>query len=55
MAAKVEKEAIERASELEQKQLEADADEIERDASAAASQPDQVSDLLATATIAPYL
>jgi uncharacterized membrane protein len=41
MSAKV-KQAMERASKLEQKQLEADADEIERDASAAASQPDQV-------------
>ena len=40
MGAKVEQ-AMERASKLEQKQLEADADEIERDASAAASQPDQ--------------
>jgi hypothetical protein len=37
MGAKVER-AMERASKLEQKQLEADADEIERDASAAASQ-----------------
>jgi uncharacterized membrane protein len=40
MGAKVEQ-AMERASKLEQKQLEADADEIERDASAAASQPGQ--------------
>ena len=40
MGAKVEK-AMERASKLEQKQLEADAAEIERDA-AAASDPDQV-------------
>ncbi len=40
MGAKVER-AMERASKLEQKQLEADADEIERDASAA-SDPDQV-------------
>src|SRR5215217_4450925 len=40
MGAKVER-AMERASKLEQKQLEADADEIERDASAAASQPGQ--------------
>ena len=38
MGAKVER-AMERATKLEQKQLEADADEIERDASAAASQP----------------
>jgi uncharacterized membrane protein len=41
MGAKVER-AMERAAKLEQKQLEADAAEIERDASAAASQPDQV-------------
>src|SRR6188472_159507 len=40
MGVKVER-AMERASKLEQKQLEADADEIERDASAAASQPGQ--------------
>jgi len=33
---------MERASKLEQKQIEADAAEIERDASAAASQPAQV-------------
>src|SRR5918993_1675500 len=39
MGAKVEQ-AMERASKLEQKQLEADADEIERDASAAASDTD---------------
>src|SRR5215208_935717 len=38
MSAKVER-AMERASKLEQKQLEADADEIERDASAAGGQP----------------
>jgi hypothetical protein len=41
MGAKVER-AMERASKLEQKQLEADAAEIERDASAASSQPEQV-------------
>ena len=41
MGAKVEQ-AMERASKLEQKQIEADAAEIERDASAAASQPAQV-------------
>jgi uncharacterized membrane protein len=41
MGAKVEQ-AMERASKLEQKQLEADAAEIERDASAASSQPEQV-------------
>ena len=41
MGAKVER-AMERASKLEQKQLEADAAEIERDASAATSQPEQV-------------
>jgi hypothetical protein len=41
MGAKVEW-PMERASKLEQKQLEADAAEIERDASAAASQPEQV-------------
>ena len=40
MGAKVER-AMERASKLEQKQLEADAAEIERDASAAASEPGQ--------------
>ena len=40
MGAKVEQ-AMERASKLEQKQLEADAAEIERDASAAASKPGQ--------------
>ena len=40
MGAKVEQ-AMERASKLEQKQIKADADEIERDASAA-SDPDQV-------------
>jgi hypothetical protein len=40
MGAKVEQ-AMQRAKKLEQKQLEADADEIERDASAAASQPGQ--------------
>jgi uncharacterized membrane protein len=41
MGAKVER-AMERASKLERKQLEADAAEIERDASAATSQPEQV-------------
>ena len=40
MGAKVEQ-AMQRAKKLEQKQLGADADEIERDASAAASQPGQ--------------
>ena len=40
MGAKVER-AMERASKLEQKQLEADAAEIERDAAAAASDPGQ--------------
>jgi len=40
MGAKVER-AMERASKLEQKQLEADAAEIERDAAAAADQPGQ--------------
>src|SRR3954453_16743992 len=40
MGAKVEK-AMKRASKLEQKQLEADAGEIERDASAAATDPDE--------------
>ena len=41
MGAKVEQ-AMERAAKLEQKQLKADTAEIERDASAAASLPDQV-------------
>jgi uncharacterized membrane protein len=41
MGAKVEQ-AMERAAKVEHKQLEADSDEIERDASAAASRPDQV-------------
>ena len=41
MGAKVEQ-AMERASKLEQKQLETDTAEIERDASAVATQPQQV-------------